>query len=530
MKKIVAIAAAAGAVAAGVSVTPMAQAAPAQVAYEPAPIALGKCERPGLISRGAECGLLEVPLDYANPSGTKIKLAVSRIKAKAPAEQYQGVMLVNPGGPGGSGLGLSVLGEYVPKGAGLTFDWIGFDPRGVGSSQPSLSCDSGVMGYNRPYYVPVTRQLEKTWLDRSKAYAQACATAGGDLLAHLKTTDTAADMDVLRKALGQEQINYYGFSYGTYLGQVYSTLYPERVRRMVLDGNVDPRNVWYKANLNQDLAFDRNIKIYFDWVAKHDAVYHLGTDGRTIERNFYAQQEKLRKSPAGGVIGPDELVDVLLGATYSTYGWADLAAAYSAWVNNGDSAGLKARYDGINSQEPGSDNGFAVYLGVQCTDVQWPTDWNRWRLDNWITHFKAPFTTWGNAWYNAPCVYWGAKAGKPVKVDGSKSPPILLTSETLDAPTPFEGSLEVRSRFPNSALIEIVGGTTHSGTLNGNSCVDDQIADYLATGKLPARKGGRQADTKCDALPQPTPGQTARMLGDDPSRADLRRVITGGRG
>jgi pimeloyl-ACP methyl ester carboxylesterase len=533
VKKIVAIAAAAGAVVTGVVVAPMVQAAPeavpAQVAYDPAPIAWGKCVNdPGLDARGAECGKLEVPLDYARPSGTKIKLAVSRIKAKAPAEQYQGIMLTNPGGPGGSGLTLSVLGEFVPKDAGLTYDWIGFDPRGVGASEPSLACDGSYFGYNRPFYVPVNRELEQTWLDRSKGYAEACKAKGGDLLAHLKTTDTVNDMDALRKALGQRQINFYGFSYGTYLGQVYSTLYPQRVRRMVLDGNVDPRGVWYDANLQQDIAFDRNIKIYFDWLAKNDAAYHLGTDGSAIEAGFYKEQQKLRKHPAGGVIGPDELTDVLLSAGYYVFGWEDVAGAYAALINHGDFSGVKALYDNSNSQEEGSDNSFAVYLGVQCTDVQWPRSWNRWRSDNWITHLKAPFETWGNAWFNAPCLNWGAQPGTPVRVDGRKAPGILMINETLDAATPYEGSLEVRSRFPKAALIEGVGGTTHSGSLFGVSCVDDQIADYLATGKLPVRKPGRQSDSQCDPQPQPTPQPTARIAGksdDAMSRAGLQRVI-----
>ncbi|HVK26165.1 MAG TPA: alpha/beta hydrolase [Actinokineospora sp.] len=529
MKKIVAMVAAAGFVVGGVLVAPTVLAAPkpapAQVAYDPAPIAWGVCEQPGLARRGAECGMLEVPLDYAAPSGKKIKIAVSRIKAKAPADQYQGVVLVNPGGPGGSGVTLSVLGEYVPKDAGLTYDWIGFDPRGVGSSEPSLACDHTYFGYNRPYYVPVNGQLEKTWLDRSKKYAEACKAAGGDLLDHLKTTDSVNDMDALRKALGQEQINFYGFSYGTYLGQVYATQFPERVRRMVLDGNVDPRGVWYDANIQQDLAFDRNIKIYFDWLAKHDSVYHLGTSGKSIEAKFYLEQQKLRRAPAGGVIGPDELTDVFQQAAYYIFGWEDVANAYAAWMNSGDVSGLKALYDGANSQEVGSDNSFAVYLGVQCTDVQWPKSWNRWKVDNWLTFLRAPFLTWGNAWFNAPCLYWDAKPGKPVKVDGSKAPSILLINETLDAATPYEGALEVRSRFPKSALIEGVGGTTHSGTLFGNACVDDQIADYLATGKLPARVAGRKSDAQCEPLPQPTPSAgLARIQGKDTGDGDLTRA------
>ncbi len=150
-----------------------------------------------------------------------------------------------------------------------------------------------------------------------------------------------------------------------------------------------------------------------------------------------------------------------------------------------------------------------MYSAVQCTDVQWPQSWTKWKIDNWKTYAKAPFETWGNAWFNAPCLYWPAKAHKPVEVDGRKVPGILLIDETLDAATPFPGSLEVRKRFPNSSLIAEPGGTTHAGTLYGNACVDGQIADYLLTGKLPARKPGNRADTLCDPLPQPDPTATA---------------------
>ncbi|SDI37841.1 alpha/beta hydrolase fold [Actinokineospora alba] len=497
-----AAAAAVGVVAGTVLLTPT-------VGASQEPIVWGPCERPELVLRGAECGKLEVPLNHADPAGAKIKLAVSRIKATVPADQYQGVMLINPGGPGGAGLGLAVLGERVPNGAGKAYDWVGLDPRGVGASEPSLSCDSGYFTYNRPYYVPVSRDLEQTWLDRSKGYAKACEAAGGDLLGHLRTVDTVQDMDLLRAALGEEKLNFYGYSYGSYLGQVYSTLFPERVRRMVLDGVVDPRSVWYQLNLNQDVAFDRNIKIYFDWLAKHDDAYHLGTDGRAIEAGYYAELEKLRQTPAGGVIGPDELADVFLRAAYFVYGWTDLASAYSKYRGAGDIAGIKALWDGINSQKPGSDNSYAMYLGVQCTDAPWPTNWDRWRADNWRIYATAPFETWSNAWYNAPCVHWAGKPGKPIEVDGSKAPPVLLISETLDGATSFEGALEVRDRFPNSALIEGVGGTTHSSSLFGNLCVDNQVADYLATGELPRREPGRVSDSKCDPHPQPTPGVRA---------------------
>jgi pimeloyl-ACP methyl ester carboxylesterase len=525
VNRFVAALAATGLVASTVAMAPAVVAAPAAApGFAPAAISWGPCQTTSLKNAGAECGFLQVPLDYAKPGGEMISIAVSRVKHKT--ADYQGVMVVNPGGPGGSGLGLSTLGKYVPNHAGDAYDWIGFDPRGVGSSKPALTCDGDYFGYNRPDYVPRTPQLEKVWLDRSKGYAKACAKNGA-LLQHIKTTDVAQDVDSLRKALGEQQINYYGFSYGTYLGQVYGTLFPQRVRRMVLDSNVDPRKVWYQANLDQDIAFDANIKVYFGWIAKYDNVYHLGTTASAVEKLWYAQQAKLHKTPAGGVIGSDEWTDIFLQAGYYVFGWEDMANAFAGWVHDGNWQTLKDLYDSANVQ--GDDNGFAVYNAVQCSDVQWPTNWNQWRFDNWATFFRAPFETWGNAWFNAPCATWPAKAGKPVNVNGAKVQSALLIGEEQDAATPFTGSLETRKRFPHASLIGAPGGTTHAGSLSGVACVDDAVADYLATGKLPARKPGNRADTECSPVPQPVPTGAAAAKSDTGAAkmpAELRKVLS----
>ncbi len=149
--------------------------------------------------------MLSVPLDYARPSGAKIQLAVSRVVHTSPDEDYQGIMLVNPGGPGGSGLIYSVLGAFVPGDVGSTYDWIGFDPRGVGDSVPALSCDPNYTAGPRPPYDPATVRIEFAWLVKSAKYAIDCARNGGFLLGHLKTTDTVADMDAIRQSLGAEQ-------------------------------------------------------------------------------------------------------------------------------------------------------------------------------------------------------------------------------------------------------------------------------------------------------------------------------------
>jgi pimeloyl-ACP methyl ester carboxylesterase len=498
VRRFVGVLAALGLAAGGLAAAPVAAAdAP------PTALKWGPCADPVLSGAGAQCAMLTVPLDYADPSGATVQLAVSRIMHTSPADKYQGVMLVNPGGPGGSGLELSTLGQYVPNGVGADYDWIGFDPRGVGASKPALSCQPNVLGPNRPDYVPDTPELTKTWQDRAQQYAQSCQKANPALLRHMSTIDSARDLDSIRAALGAEAINYYGFSYGTYLGQVYGTLFPQRVRRMVLDSNVDPHNVWYQANLDQDVAFDRNIKIWFAWVAKYDSVYHLGSTEAAVQQVYYQQLKALAAKPAGGDIGPDEWTDIFQQAGYYRFGWTDIGNAFSAWVHKGDASALQRLYQQTDS--PGQDNEYAVYLGVQCSDVQWPDTWSRWSDDNWRTYIKAPFDTWGNAWFNAPCLYWPAPAGNPVRVNGSGVDSALLIDETLDAATPYPGSRAVRALFPNSRLIAEPGGTTHADSLFGDACVDNQVAAYLDTGALPARAKGDGPDATCKPLPDPVP-------------------------
>jgi pimeloyl-ACP methyl ester carboxylesterase len=516
LRKLVAVAATAATVAVGVTGalgTTAAQgagAAPAAAgahSYTPPPIKWHKCADPTLQQFGARCGFVIVPLNYKHPHAQKIKLAVSEVQHKVPDSQAQGPMLVNPGGPGGSGLILSILGSFVPNHGGDPYDWIGFDPRGVGSSQPSLSCNRFFFHGDRPPFVPRTKQLMQRWVTRSKQYAADCKSAPHSaLFRHVKTIDNVRDMDSIRKALGAPQINYYGFSYGTYLGQVYATKFPNRVRRMVLDSNVDPRHVWYKANQEQDIAFQRTFNIYFKWVAKYHSVYHLGRTFRAVRHNYLSTVDRLNKHAARGFLGGDEFTDVVLGAGYYVYGWEDIAKAWQNLVNKHRPGALINMYKSGNPTTPGGDNGFALYLGTQCTDAWWPRNQQRLNRDNWRINRHYDYETWDNAWFNGPCAYWKFKHAHPVNVTGANiHVPILLIDETFDPATPYEGSLYIRHIFRSSRLIEGKNGTTHAGSLSGVACTDDAIARYLKTGVVPKRKPHYGSDKVCPPVPKPNP-------------------------
>ena len=472
-------------------------------------ISWSACDNPRLRAAKAQCGLLSVPLDHARPAGTKIQIAVSRIKATAAPAKRQGPLLLNPGGPGGSGLTLPLyLAATLPKDVAASYDLVGFDPRGVGASKPALSCDKNLNAGPRPDYVPAAATAaaplgsnETAWLARSKAYADACAKAAPTLLPHLTTVETVKDMDVLRQALGAAKINYYGFSYGTYLGQVYATMFPDRVRRLVFDGNVDPSNVWYNAQLDQDKAFEGAMHEFFTWVAAHDEVYGLGATAADVLSTYHATQDKLR-AKAVGKVGPAEWTDVFLPAGYAQSLWPDIAGAFARW-QRGETKPVADLWD--DAAEVGDDNGFAMYAGVQCVDAVWPLDYRTWRADGFATAARAPFETWGNVWFNTPCMFWHAPQGVPPVVDGSKAPAALLVNTTLDGATPYSGALEVRRRFPHAALVAEAGSTTHADSLGGNSCVDGAVFSYLRSGALPARKAGAGADLTCTASPLPVP-------------------------
>ncbi|MCZ4498948.1 MAG: alpha/beta hydrolase [Marmoricola sp.] len=477
-----------------------------------------------------ECSRLTVPLDYAHQAnGRTVSLALTRLRATR--SPYQGLMVTNPGGPGSSGKQDVVLRDDVPDGAGARYDWVGFDPRGVGTSSPALHCDASYFGADRPSFVPTSQALMHYWLKKTKGYAAACGRSSAKaLLPHMTTRDTAKDMELLRRAYQAAapaarratlaDLNFYGFSYGTYLGEVYATIFPSRVGRFVLDGVVDPDTYWYGSNLAQDVAFDQNLNAFFAWVAQRDSRYHLGTSGPSIRRGYNALVKKLVKHPAAnGRLGPDELGDAMLGAGYGVDAWPSTAASYARLVRHGDGEQLYASYRSDNAGAA-NERLYAVYLAVECTDRKRPS-WAQQTKDTWRVHRTRPYLAWNNTWYNAPCLEWPAPARAAVKVSGaalaSLGTKILLVSETHDGATPYAGALHTRRLFPTASLIAGVGGRTHASSLRGVDCVDNWIAAYLAAGTVPERLSGRRADARCSGYPTPSRVAAGQTLSRSPA-------------
>ncbi|MFJ8696191.1 alpha/beta hydrolase [Streptomyces roseolilacinus] len=451
-----------------------------------------------------ECASLRVPLDHADPAGERITLALSRIRHTARA--FEGPLLVNPGGPGASGRDLAgFVAATLPAKVAARYDVIGFDPRGVGASRPALTCRPGHLAPVRPDSVPRDAREERRNTARAAAFARSCGDAHRRLLPHVGTVSAAHDLDAIRRALGASRIDYFGYSYGTYLGAVYARLYPQRVRRAVLDSVVHPGGVWYGANLAQNRAFDARHKAFLAWVARHHAVYGLGGDPARVEARWYAMRAALRERPAGGKVGAAEAEDTFLPGTYDDDHWPVLAAAFSAYAKGGNERPLVAAYGSLAEPDGSTANAYAVYTAVECRDARWPRSWEVWHRDAWAIHAKAPFSTWNNTWYNAPCAFWPVPSLTPPDVANDALPPVLLFQATEDAATPYEGAVATHRLLRGSRLVVERGGGNHAVTLRGNACADRILARYLDTGEVPRGDGGAGPDAVCPAPPDPRP-------------------------
>jgi pimeloyl-ACP methyl ester carboxylesterase len=467
----------------------------------------------GLIAQTGirDCTMLSVPLNYADSRGRHISLALDMIPATAPVSQQQGILLVNPGGPGGSGLSLAAeLAAGLSPGVARDYDIIGFDPRGVGSSVPELSCDPSFFSGPRPNYIPANAAAEQVNINRAKTYAQDCEQKFGWLLPYMTTENVARDLDSIRAAFGVAKINYFAFSYGTYLGQVYATLFPQRVRRMVLDSTVDPTGVWYTDNVDQDYAFQGRINAFYAWVAQYDSTYNVGSTAAQVRAAWYRARNQLLAHPANGVIGPDEFDDTYLLGGYDDQLWPGLARALSTYLNGGNVTDLIGQYQSYGAQ---NENEFAVYNAVECADTSWPGSFSFWTSDTEQVYKSAPFEAWDNTWFNAACAFWPVHGpSEPLQITGTGLPGILMLQGTLDPATPYAGAQDAHKLLPTARMVVVEGGGNHGQSFSQppDNCVQGYLNSYLAIGALP--QGAGLVNATCPAVANPTPGSLFSAL------------------
>ncbi|MDF3291809.1 alpha/beta hydrolase [Streptomyces silvisoli] len=437
-----------------------------------------------------QCGYVTVPIDYANPDGPSIKLAVDRVRSTGSPAQRQGSLVYNPGGPGGSGMKFPT--RVTTKNPLWTkiaqaYDFVGFDPRGVGRSAP-ISCEDPREFAKAPKADPVPADAADKLAQRklAKEYANGCAQRSGALLRYMTTPNTARDMDVIRAALGDRKLNYLGVSYGTYLGAVYATLFPTHVRRLLVDSVVDPdpKDIWYQNNLSQDVAFEGRWKDFENWVARYDSVYHLGGTRAKVQQQWLRLRATAKRQPIGGVVGPAELISFFQNAPYYDQYWPIIADAWGKYVA-GDARPLVKAAGPDYTNAAAAENSNAVYTAVECNDAHWPTSWRRWDRDNTALNAKYPFMTWSNAWMNLPCATWTQPQHTPVDVRSRQGlPSVLIVQSTRDAATPYSGGVELHRRLAGSEMITERGAGSHGVTGLVNPCVNDRVTAYFVDGRL----------------------------------------------
>lgn len=456
-----------------------------------------------------QCGWVTVPVDYAHPFGATIKLAVDRAVGTGTPAEHQGALVYNPGGPGGSGLRFPLrltTGSALWKDTAKSYDFVGFDPRGVGHSAP-ISCQDPQEFVKAPKPDPVPDDEADKLAQRKLAeeYADGCLErTGAATLSQMTTVNAARDLDVVRAALGERKLNYLGVSYGTYLGAVYATLFPGHVRRMIVDSVVDPARdqIWYRNNLDQDVAFEGRWTDWETWVAKYDSVYHIGDTQAKVQAKWLELRAAAKAHPIGGVVGPAELLGFFQNAPYYDSTWTTVAGVWSSYLA-GDTQALVDAAGPDLSDTAGNitaENGNAVYTAVECADAKWPTNWRVWDRDNTALNAQYPFLTWANAWLNLPCATWPVRQRNPVRVHtGPGLPGVLIVQSTRDAATPYPGALDLHRRLDGSRLITERDAGSHGVTNLTNPCVNSRVDAYLLKGTLDAQ------DVTCGPHATPVP-------------------------
>ncbi|MFF6806430.1 alpha/beta fold hydrolase [Streptomyces sp. NPDC012616] len=470
---------------------------------------------------GAHCADVTVPLDYARPDGRTITLALSRIEASDTAHRI-GALLLNTGGPGGQPIADPPWVHAAMKDVAGRYDIVGLDPRFVGRSTP-LDCGWPTgspfrwAGEDRAGFRRVTA-LARDLADR-------CRRTNADVLPYITTRDTARDMDVVRAALGERRISYLGYSYGSYLGEVYSTMFPGRVDRMVLDGVIDPARYGPRLLVGTETANERALRHWAGWAAGRDAEYGLGA----TRDDVLATVDRIRRTAAerplvvGGGASRSYRLDehtvpfIVFNGLSDDTDEARRSFASAVRTLHQAAQGRHAEPDadfasGLDFLLEGGDGGSAygsVQTAILCGDVAAPRDpeayWRDVERSRERHPLIGPFTN-----DITPCAFWDRPRERPTVVRDDL--PALMVNATGDPRTTYAGATAMHRAWPSSRLVTVTGSDRHGlyGAY-GDHCADRTVNAYLRTGGLPA------ADVTC---PAPRPSGASGTRADAPARSD----------
>lgn len=445
-----------------------------------------------------QCATMKAPLDYDEPDGTEIKLAVARTKATGPGKRL-GSLQVNPGGPGGSAIdylqGYAGIGYPAPVRA--RYDMVAMDPRGVARSEP-VECFTGkeMDAYTQIDQTPDDTAERNLLADSYKKLAQGCEKRSAEVLRHVSTVEAARDMDIFRALLGDKKLAYVGASYGTFLGATYAELFPTRVGRLVLDGAMDPSLPAAELNRDQTAGFETAFEAFAaDCVKQQDCPLGTGSPadaGRRMKAFFNDLDGKPIPTGEPRKLGESLATTGVINAMYDESAWPGLRDSLSSAMD-GDGSGLLALADSYYERE--GDGSFTNLMyanaAVNCLDLP-PAYTEPAQVEKAVPSFQkaSPVFGTGLAWASLNCAYWPTKAtGTPHRIEAKGAPPILVVGTTRDPATPYKWAQSLADQLSSGVLLTY-DGDGHTAYGRGSDCVDTAINTYLIEGTPP--KNGKK--------------------------------------
>ena len=437
-----------------------------------------------------QCADISVPLDYTNPHGEKIRLALAKLPASDPQHRI-GSLLTNPGGPGESGIQFLKTASTTFFSAQLRtrFDIVTWDPRGTGSSS-AVDCFNSSQLDAFFHLDPNLNTPERlaAGLQEFHTFDDACVAHSGNLLKHISTEDSARDIDQIRQALGETQISYLGFSYGTFLGAVYAHFFPTHVRIWVLDGAVDPYQTYSGVAITQTTGFQQDYTDFLAHCVSQGAgcpIYNGGNPGALID-NFLARVETNPIPLGSRSLGLSEASTGLLAAMYDPSSWNDLEDAI-ALANRGSAAVLMEFNDSYVERNPDGtySNSLEANIAINCVDYAAPTTVEAYQsLAAQLTAISPHF---GNISAWSPCIYWPVPPVQlPPNLTAPGAPPILIISGTHDPATPLSWGQNLHSQIAGSIFITRNGDGHIS--YDKSTCIRNYVDNYLIS-KTPPPNG-----------------------------------------